>query len=154
MKRERKEHLSHWVPTVIGLITSVLILCIGSFLLYECFWPAQTFAFTSITTTSHTYRSSEGLTYVVHGCKYGTQPITVDLQLEGVGSNHNEYPLPSFVVSVRAGCGIGINHIQLPDRMEAGRYVLRDSLTTPVNPFHSVVVTGVSNSFLIVNGGA
>ena len=149
-----RESLRHWLPTTLGIVTSFLILVLGSVFLYEAFWPTPTFRFNRIVVDPIAYRPGDELTYVVHGCKLTDLPVKVDLQFEGIGRTHDEYPVPSFSVSVRQGCGVGVNHTQLPAHMNPGSYVLRDTLTTQVNKLHDIIVVGVSNPFSITTGGA
>ena len=141
--------LQRSMPTILGLLVTAVILVVGGFFLVQLYWPVKTFEFHNMITTQRIYTAGNTVTYQVTGCKFTTLPVEVDLQFEGIGSNHYEYPVIGFTADVRPGCGVGINQVQLPDRVTSGVYVLRDAITTDVNPFHSITVTGVSNPFVV-----
>ncbi len=148
-KAERREHIHHWLPTVLGLVVTVAILVTGGLFLYLAFWPVKAFTFTTITTDQKVYTAGDTITYTVKGCKFTDLPFTVDIQFEGVDNTHYEYPIQSFAANVRAGCGIGVNNVQLPVRVNPGVYVLRDTVQTQVNALHTETSTGVSNCFIV-----
>ena len=142
------------VAYVAGILVTLVILASGMFFLEQVFWPVKTFRFDAIVTSKLAYSPGDVITYSTRGCKFTDLPAEVDLQFEGVGPGPTyEYPVPSFTADVRAGCGIGVNNVQLPFRAHPGVYVLRDTLSTNVNRFHTEVVTGVSNRFLVTGQG-
>lgn len=132
MSRDRIINLAGF--STIFVAFSLLLL-----VLYWVSWPFKTIEFNKVTAMQEHYHSGDVFDIKIEYCKYTSKPAIVTRQFIG----DYVYSLPELnSANANTGCGSVIaKDINIPEQLDPGKYMYKQTVTYKVNPLRSISVT-------------